>query len=57
MTETPGSYAGESIPQPSYRFSCMEQMSLLMWHPFFTGKGPRCGEAIAQANVSSTVAL
>jgi ribosomal protein L37AE/L43A len=52
MTETPGSYAGESIPQPHPRLTHVEQMSLLMCHPFFTGKCPRCGQAIAQANVS-----
>ncbi|MBD2033952.1 hypothetical protein H6F76_02665 [Leptolyngbya sp. FACHB-321] len=46
MTETPGSYAGENIPQPSHRLSRVEQMSLLMWHLLFTGKCPRCGEAM-----------
>jgi hypothetical protein len=30
MTETPGSYAGESISQPSYRLSRVEQMKRLM---------------------------
>ena len=46
MTETPGFYAGETIPQPSHRLSRVEQMKLLMWHPLFTGKCPRCGEAM-----------
>jgi hypothetical protein len=52
MTETPGSYAGEIIPQSSHRLTRTEQLEFLLWHPLFTGKCPQCSEAIAPVDVS-----
>jgi hypothetical protein len=52
MTETPGSYAGKIIPQPSQGLTRAEQLALLLWHPLFTGQCPHFGEAIAQVDVS-----
>lgn len=35
-------YDGEPIEQPPQRWSRLQQLELLMWHPLFTGLCPQC---------------
>ncbi len=46
--DSESSYAGEPIPQPPERFTKAEKLELLMWHPLFTGKCPRCGQELSE---------
>lgn len=48
MTDEPSFYAGESISQSPDRFTKAEKLELLMWHPLFTGKCPRCGQTLSE---------
>ncbi|MBD1856751.1 MULTISPECIES: hypothetical protein [Leptolyngbya] len=49
MTDEPSFYAGEPISQPPDRFTKAEKLELLMWHPLFTGKCPRCGQKLSES--------
>jgi hypothetical protein len=44
-------YNGEAISQPPQRWTKAEQLELLMWHPTFTGKCPKCGEQFSSGQV------
>jgi hypothetical protein len=41
-------YNGELIVQPEFRFTQVEQLRLLDWHPLFTGRCPECEMPIVQ---------
>jgi len=43
-------YNGELILTPEQRWSQMEQLNLLDWHPMFTGRCPECEMAITQTD-------
>lgn len=44
-----GYYLGDWIPQPFPTLTAAEQLSLLDWHPQFTGRCPNCEMPIAAA--------
>ncbi len=42
-------YNGELIYQPEQRLTRQQRLELLLWHPTFTGRCPRCGTGFPQA--------
>ena len=43
-------YGGEVVITPTQRFTRQQQLELLDWHPFFTGRCSECEQTIVLAN-------